>query len=69
MAGIFPTQQLISFHFIQGHTELSVLDRCVLLGCRVVITAAGQDIVISQLHETHPGIIKMKMLARSYLWY
>ena len=55
--------------FLTRYTELSVLDRYVLLGCRVVILAAGQDIVLNQLLETHPEITKMKMLACSYIWW
>ena len=62
-----PTADILPFH--TRYTELSVLDGCVLLGCRVIIPAAGQDIVLNQLHETHVGITKMKMLARSYVWW
>ena len=62
-----PTADILPFH--TGYTELSVLDGYVLLGCRVIIPAAGQDIVLNQLHETHVGITKMKMLARSYVWW
>lgn len=25
--------------------------------------------VLQELHESHPGIVKMKMLARSYVWW
>ena len=28
----------------------------------------GYDIIFQQLHETHPGVSKMKNLARSYIW-
>ena len=62
-----PTADILPFH--TRYTELSVLDGCVLLGCRVIIPAAGQDIVLNQLHETHVGITKIKMLARSYVWW
>ena len=58
---------ILPFH--TRYTKLSVLDGCVLLGCRVIIPATGQDIVLNQLHETHVGITKMKMLARSYVWW
>ena len=62
-----PTADILPFH--TRYTEFSVLDGCVLLGCRVIISAAGEDIVLNQLHETHVGITKMKMLARSYIWW
>ena len=55
--------------YYHRHTELSVLDGCLLWGSRVVIPRAGHHIVLNQLHDTHPGISKMKMLARSYVWW
>ncbi len=49
--------------------ELSVLDGCVLWGSRVIVPPPGRDQVLQELHETHPGIVKMKSLVRSYvLW-
>ena len=29
----------------------------------------GRDIIIEQLHDTHPGISRMKSLARCYVWW
>ena len=49
--------------------ELSVLDGCVLWGCRVVIPSRGRVKVLEVLHEGHPGITKMKGLARSVVWW
>ena len=49
--------------------ELSILDNCLLWGSRVVIPPAGRQIVLNQLHECHPGINRMKSLARSYVWW
>ena len=48
--------------------ELSAVDGCILLGARVVIPPPGHKLVLSQLHDTHPGIGKMS-LARSYVWW
>ena len=47
--------------------ELSVHAGCVLWGSRVVITPQGREEVLNLLHESHPGIVKMKNLARSYV--
>ncbi|XP_041379380.1 uncharacterized protein K02A2.6-like [Gigantopelta aegis] len=44
--------------------ELSAVDGCILWGARVVIPPPGRKLVLSQLHDTHPGICKMKSLAR-----
>ena len=49
--------------------ELSVLDGCVLWGARVIVPPPGREQVIQELHETHPGIARMKSLARSYVWW
>ncbi|XP_063049093.1 uncharacterized protein K02A2.6-like [Engraulis encrasicolus] len=49
--------------------ELSVKDGCVLWGSRVVIPKKGRKIILKQLHSTHPGMSRMKGLARSYVWW
>ena len=49
--------------------ELSVLDGCVLWGSRVVIPPTGHDIILNQLHEAHPGVSRMKRLARCFVWW
>ena len=33
-----------------------------------VIPKAGREQVLDQLHESHPGIVRMKSIARSILW-
>ena len=55
--------------FSQRKEELSVHDGCILLGCRVVIPKVGREQVLNQLHESHPGIVRMKSLARSTVWW
>ena len=55
--------------FTQCYTELSVIDGCLLRGSRVIIPPQGREYVLSQLHDTHPGISRMKGLARSYVWW
>ncbi|XP_060094562.1 uncharacterized protein K02A2.6-like, partial [Heteronotia binoei] len=42
---------------------------CILWGSRVVIPPPLQRRVLESLHETHPGIVRMKALARSYVWW
>ena len=49
--------------------ELSVEDGCVVWGNRVVVPEKGRDKVLSMLHQAHPGISRMKSLARSYVWW
>lgn len=50
-------------------TELSVQDGCVLWGSRVVVPPPGREALLGQLHQGHPGITRMKALARSYFWW
>ena len=49
--------------------ELSVHAGCLLWGSRVVIPPQGREEVLNVLHESHPGIVRMKSLARSYVWW
>uniref|UniRef100_A0A8C6Y7Z4 Gypsy retrotransposon integrase-like protein 1 n=1 Tax=Naja naja TaxID=35670 RepID=A0A8C6Y7Z4_NAJNA len=67
----WPLQDLPHFAqpFKSRQTELSVLRGCILWGNRVVIPAKLQREVLEMLHEGHPGIVRMKGLARSYVWW
>ena len=49
--------------------ELSVFEGCVLWASRVVVPPQGRQSILEELHETHPGVNKMKSLARMYLWW
>ena len=54
----------------QAHqSELTVLNGCVLRGNRVIVPPVGRAKMIDELHESHPGMCKMKSLARSYVWW
>ena len=44
-------------------------DDCILWGSRVVIPLPGRQRIIDELHAGHPGISRMKSLARSYVWW
>jgi hypothetical protein len=49
--------------------ELSILDGYILWGSRVEVPDSGCEAVPEQLHETHLGVVKLKALARSYVWW
>lgn len=55
--------------YFNSKLELSAVDGCVLRGARVVIPPEGREVTLEQLHDTHPGICRMKSLARSYVWW
>lgn len=53
----------------QRQTELSLHDGCVLWGARVVVPPPGRGRILDELHEGHPGISRMKSLARAFVWW
>ncbi|PAA75827.1 hypothetical protein BOX15_Mlig026022g1 [Macrostomum lignano] len=55
--------------FARRQSELSVDQDCVLWGARVVVPTALRQRVIQELHQAHPGISRMRALARSYVWW
>ena len=50
-------------------SELTMENDCILWGNRVIVPTELQKAVLQELHECHPGIVRMKALARSYVWW
>ncbi|KRX27995.1 Transposon Tf2-8 polyprotein [Trichinella nelsoni] len=55
--------------FHNKKAELSVHRNCLIWGNRVVIPEAQKQEVMDMLHQAHPGIVRMKALARIYVWW
>ena len=55
--------------YFNRQSELSMHDGCIMWGSRVVIPPQGRKYMLEELHDTHPGISRMKSLARSYVWW
>ena len=55
--------------FERRKNKLSLQDGCILWGGRVVIPSQLREQVVEELHAAHPGIVKMKSLARQYAWW
>lgn len=55
--------------FFAKRMELSISGDCVCFGNRVVIPVKLRAEVLRLLHEGHPGIVRMKMLARAYVFW
>jgi len=55
--------------FSSRKLELSVEDDCILWGSRVVVPPPGRSLILQELHEGHPGISRMKSLARMVVWW
>ena len=47
--------------------ELSTQDGCILWGNRVVVPKSVQGKILTELHEGHPGVARMKRLARMFV--
>ena len=48
---------------------LSVIDGCIFFGDRIVVPPLFRLKVLKELHSGHPGIVRMKLLARSKVYW
>ena len=55
--------------YARRKNELSVQDGCVLCGCRVIIPIVGREQVMDEIHNGHPGVSRMKSIARGVVWW
>ena len=56
-------------HYHRRREELSAEGSCLLWGGRVVIPKKLRPRVLEELHRGHPGVVRMKQLARSHTWW
>ncbi|PIC40405.1 hypothetical protein B9Z55_011757 [Caenorhabditis nigoni] len=49
--------------------SLSVAQECLMFGDRVVVPKSLQRAVLKQLHEDHPGMVRMKQMARAFVYW
>ena len=57
-------EDALNAYFIKQH-ELTVEQGCILKGIRTVIPPSLHQLVISELHSGHIGMVKMK----TYVWW
>ena len=55
--------------YYRRHFEMGVEVGCLFWGPRVVVPRPYQAKVLSELHSSHPGIVRMKELARMHVWW
>ena len=55
--------------YLHRKNELSVESDCLIWGNRVIIPFHLRNKILTELHENHPGIVRMKALACSYVWW
>ena len=68
MVGLNTLNTLLLKPFFHRSYELSIEQDCLVWGIRVVIPTCYQKDILNELHVGRPGIVRMKELARSYLW-
>ena len=49
--------------------EITTEQGCLLWGSRVILPPSLRDDVLKELHVAHPGMTRMKSLARSFVWW
>ena len=55
--------------YFHRRNELTVEEGCLLWGFRVVIPQKLHKRMLHELHTDHPGVSRMKSVARSYFWW
>ncbi|KFD59761.1 hypothetical protein M514_28058 [Trichuris suis] len=61
--------RLIARQFYNRRQSLTITDGCLLFADRVVVPNSLQRQVLRQLHTGHPGIVRMKALARGIVYW
>ncbi|KAL4100684.1 hypothetical protein QTP88_020718 [Uroleucon formosanum] len=55
--------------YFRRRSELSIEKECLIRGNGDVVPNILRQQVLNILHKNHPGIVQLKMLARSYVWW
>ena len=64
----YVTDEELKPYFTRKH-ELSTEQGCLLWGTRTIIPNSLIIRLLRELHEEHQGIVAMKAIARSYMWW
>ena len=55
--------------FMRRREELSLWNGCIMWGVRIVIPSCLRSRLLQELHTAHLGVVKMKKIARSFIWW
>ena len=55
--------------YFNKRNDLSLEDGILMFGLRVIVPEIYRKVILAELHNGHPGIIRMKGLARIHVWY
>jgi len=61
-------EEFLQPYFRRRHS-LSVIQGCLTFNDRVIVPSCFRSQVLKQIHKGHPGIERMKILARSYVYW
>uniref|UniRef100_A0A0N4W5J5 RNA-directed DNA polymerase n=1 Tax=Haemonchus placei TaxID=6290 RepID=A0A0N4W5J5_HAEPC len=67
--GEWPKKSDVAKRFNSLKKSLSTQNGCLLIGDRIVIPDTLRKAVLSELHDGHPGMTRIKMLARNYVYW
>ena len=51
------------------HEALTAEQNVLMWGIRVIVPKRLQNQVLQEIHTSHPGVARMKAIARSYIWW
>ncbi|KAK6761778.1 hypothetical protein RB195_022746 [Necator americanus] len=57
------------WHYYNRRNTMTTVEGCLLTASRIVILKSLRHHVLSALHKAHPGQTRMKMLARSFVYW
>lgn len=60
-----PKLKSLFFH----KNKLSIEQGCLMWGLWTVIPPSLEEQILSELHKSHPGVVRMKATARSHVWW
>ena len=63
-----PTTEEMKPYFLKRN-EITAEEGCLLWGIRVIIPRCFHEQVLTELHAGHPGVVRMKSLARLHVWW
>jgi len=55
--------------FYDKRHEISIEADCLMWGLRVIVPSVLQEKILDELHVAHPGMVRMKEVARSHVWW
>jgi hypothetical protein len=69
MSGWLKTSHEDLLPYYHKRNEINIVQGCLMWGNRVIIPRKLSSQVLDVLHSTHLEVVKMKPIARSYVWW